>query len=176
MSNDVDAVDHEKADELMGFALEYYMKRRDVVLKKLTHAQNATQRSIDELDASNDDSKPDAPPEKLREIHAYDKMWEQIIAMFKTAGMSDSDLTDVEETLSKIPNLIKRYYDLLVEQDKVLQALIQEIHSDEYKNALALVQKIQAKPDLMSGLDPQEFDLDEFREAFVIQVPQRNKR
>ena len=45
MSNDVDAVDHEKADELMGFALEYYMKRRDVVLKKLTHAQNATQRS-----------------------------------------------------------------------------------------------------------------------------------
>ena len=90
---------------------------------------------------------------------------------FKNAGLTEEELSSIEKALERIPRLIKKYYDLLVEQDKVLQDLMRELESDEYKNALETVSRIQSGADALSGLDMDEFDIEEGKHAYIFRVP-----
>ena len=165
-----DLPEPEEAESLMGQVLEFYLKRYNVVLKKLGHARTATQQSIQELDEAASDA-----PEKdsdLEVVHSYDTMWEETIDSFQKSGVSDEELEKVELILAKIPALIKKYYDILVEKDKILQQLITELESKEYQEALEVTKTIQNRADLMSGLYPSEFDVDEETQAFIINPSQ----
>lgn len=146
----------ENAEEIARLVLEHYIKHYDVVKMKLGHARSATRQSMDEL-AANQNDRLDGEDRRLREVEAYDRVWEQIIDMFRTAGVSEDDLERIEAILSRIPTLIKKYYDLLVAEDRVLQDLMTELERIEYKQAIAITRKIQEGPDLLSGLDQKEF-------------------
>lgn len=170
MTDGGDQFDPENADVLMGYVLNHYIKHYDVVFKKLGHAKSATHQSIKEISKTAKHSESKVAQE-LAEMQAYDAMWEKIIEMFQEAGVGEEELAKIELVLNKIPRLIKKYYDLLVEQDTVLQELMVELESEEYKKALAITRKIQAKPDMLSGLDPSEFDLEINKNAFIFKIP-----
>lgn len=165
MGDDKDLIDPENAELLMGYVLEHYIKHTEVVFKKLGHARAATHEGIKEIDGDDKASK------KMEEMQAYDEMWAKIIAMFEKSGVSEEELVRIEEILGRIPRLIKKYYDTLVEQDAILQELMKELQSEEYQQAIETVNRVQSEADLMSGLDPNEFDLEEIKQAFVFQVP-----
>jgi len=157
MGQSTQELSEEKAEELVGYALEHYLKHRDAVMKKLGHAHTATSKSIKDIDESDVGSKD-------RDVCiAYDGMWLDIIEKFKESGVSEDDLSKVDHILTRIPALIKNYYDAFVAQDKALQALLQGLESPEYKQALQAVKTIQSEPDMLSGLDPDEFDLEPFK-------------
>lgn len=166
MGSKQDQISPEKADLIMGYALEHYLKHYEVVMMKLGHARTATHQSLDEL--NNSDAKT---ADDLHEVKSYDRMWEQIIKLFRDSGVSEEELSQIEGVLLRVPNLIRKYYDLLVEQDEILQNLIGELQSEEYQTALKLTRKIQGKPDLMSGLDPSEYDMEKAANAFMFKVP-----
>lgn len=149
-----------RADELMELVLDYYIKHHQVVFKKLHKAQEATHKSIAELEGLSLAAGTDAPPAdeaKLHIVREYDQMWEQIITLFKAHGATEEDLARIEDILLGIPRTIKRHYDMLVQQDRELQALIASLKTEEYKKACQIISKVQSMPNPMTGLTHEEY-------------------
>ncbi len=150
----------ERADELMELVLDYYVRHHQVVFKKLHKAQEATVKSIEELEGLSVSAGTAAQPAdqaKLHMVREYDQMWEQIIILFKAHGATEEDLARIENILLGIPRTIKRHYDMLVQQDKELQALIASLKTDEYKQACEIIGKVQSMPNPMTGLTQREY-------------------
>ncbi len=147
----------EKAHELMACVMDHYVKHHKVVLKKLGHAHSATLKSIEEIDdiCVRYSIRPDSA--EFQEVRRYDKMWEEIIALFRQKGASEEDLLKIDEILTGIPQAIKHYYDLLVAQDRALKKLIAQLDFDRYREACTAIAQIQGGPNIMSGLLPQQY-------------------
>lgn len=150
-----DAPGPEISDELMQPLLDYYVKLHEVVQKKLGHAKTATQHGLEKFTA---DDGSDLP-QKLAEL---DQLWNEILEMFREAGLSTQDLEEIEKTLMLIPNAIRAHYEDLIERDRALRALIDEITSrdylEAYEHARRITKKLQSAPNLMSGLKPDDYE------------------
>ncbi|MCB9991382.1 MAG: hypothetical protein H6867_08385 [Rhodospirillales bacterium] len=160
-----------EADTLMTYVLDHYMKHYDAVLRKLGHAKSATRQSISDI---HDENKAPSGGDynELKEIQAYEGMWQKVIDLFACSGVSEDELQKIEIILNGLPHIIDKYYKVLVQQDEILQALIEELGAEKYQNAIARTKKIQSVPDLMSGLDPSEYDLGHVhKHAFMFKVP-----
>lgn len=143
-------------------ALEHFLLHHKVILKKLHHLQDATRRSIREIKAQHEDSTKEIDRRQLQALkkraEQYDAIWIEIIDKFKVSAIDESGLGRIERTISTIPRIIKRIYDVLVSKDAELVGMIKELAAEKYKKALTLVRKAQGKKDRMSGLDIAEFD------------------
>jgi hypothetical protein len=156
-----DYPDETESEELMSRALDYYLKRHEVVGKKLAHARTATQQSIGDLGQQQNQDDPQS-------VYAYESIWDSILDEFHGSGISEEEFQAIEKTLTLIPSLIRKYYDILVQEDQVLQDLITELGSPAYQKALQTISRLQANKDPLSGLEPGEFDLLVSSEAFKI--------
>ena len=143
-------------DEIMALAMEHYLVHHQVVLKKLQHAQTATRQSFQEIERMPDQKRQTA----RTEIEKYDAFWKKTIDMFKSSGIAEEGLQQIEKVLTTIPRIIKKFYDALVRADAELLDLMRQIASDKYKKAYSVIYKLQSKPDMMSGLGPEEFEPD----------------
>ena len=141
----------EESDEIMSCVLEHYIKHHKVVTKKLNHARDATKISIKEAEQVKGSA------DAIRNFKRYDELWDQVILMFRDAGVSDEELERIEILLTTIPKMIKEHYEILVEQDKVLQELVEELKDERYERMKSLVKEIHSKPNMMSGLGPEEY-------------------
>ena len=170
---DIEVLDLKKTESVMACVLEHYLKHYDIVLKKLSHARDATKQSIKELDeiSLNNEDSSDSDEDRVI-VEAYDGMWDTVITQFRDAGATEEDLLKIEAVLEKIPRLIKKYYDTLVEQDALLQEIIKEIQAPKYAEAMKITKKIQGGTDMLSGLEPDEFELPDSVKAFIIAPPQ----
>lgn len=165
MGNDRDGLSPEAADDVMTYVMDYYLKHYDIVFKKLGHARDATKDSIDELaEKKNADA-------ELKVAQQYDSMWDKVIDDYTSSGVSQEELDRIDDVLTKIPQLIKKFYEVRVQQDSLLLELVEKIQSPEYKKAIEITKKIQSRPDLLSGLDPDVFELEDSKTAFVIKPP-----
>ncbi|MBU0800468.1 MAG: hypothetical protein KKA05_05630 [Alphaproteobacteria bacterium] len=152
----------QKAEEAMACVMEHYIKHHQVVLKKLTHAHDATVTSIREIEAMMASlDAADIAESELAEVRKYDGLWLGIIDMFRQAGMSESELVQIEGVLKDIPRAIKTHYDVLLKHDKALMAMIEDLNAEKYRQAFEVIKKAQSGPNLMSGLDPSEYELEE---------------
>lgn len=71
-----------------------------------------------------------------------------------------------------MPRIIRKFYDVLVRKDEVLQILIAELDSDVYRQAIMRTSQIQNRPDPMSGLNPSEYSqLPHHKNAFIFRIP-----
>lgn len=140
-------MDQNDAKDLMQVVLEHYLKHHQIVLKKLVHAQKATEMSMD----------------KLREMSEtgtagnVDAMWGEIIEMFRDFGASEDELFGIEDLLGTVPSTIKTPYTELVEQDEELQQLKSELKSEEYKKAKQAVAKVQDEPNPISRMTADDY-------------------
>jgi hypothetical protein len=150
--------DAQKAHEAMMCVMEHYVRHHEVVLKKLSHAREATLTSIREIEALFADVENARAHNELKEIRKYDKLWDSIIESFREAGISEDDLNNIESVLDDIPRAIRKHYELLLAQDKALQALIAQLADEKYQKAFALIKDVQGLSNPMTGLGPEEYE------------------
>ena len=172
LASNNDLPDPEESHALMELVLEHYIKHHQSVLKKLVHAQHATMQSIREIEELNKEIQADENLQEFQTVRKYDKMWGQIIELFENSGLSETELHKVEDMLTTIPKVIKKYYEMLVQNDKILMQLINELNSEKYKKAIKIVNKVQQRPNLMTGLGPEEYEEQDHRQGFIFRVPQ----
>lgn len=150
-----------QAEEATLAVMEHYIRHHEVVLRKLNHAHKATLESIHEIEqmmAELDDAAAHA--HELAEVRKYDGLWITIIDMFRSAGVSESELGKIEGVLTGIPRAIKTHYDALVAQDKVLLKMISDLGAEKYRRAFEMIREAQSKPNPMTGLSAHEYDVD----------------
>lgn len=155
-----DLPDAETGQRLMELVLDHYVKHHGVVLRKLIHAQTATIQSLEEIDGATA-KQEESLTDSLRELHVvkrYEEMWAEILDLFRSCCLSEPELQKIENLLVTVPKIIRKYYELLVQQDKVLQALIEELQAEKYKRAFAAVDQVQARPNPMTGLTSEIYD------------------
>lgn len=140
----------------MACVMEHYIRHHEVVLKKLNHAHQATLDSISELEAMMATlNRADAD---IHEIRKYDKLWAGIIELFRESGVSEDELNKIEKLLEEIPRVIHKHYEILLQKDKALLAMIEELGADKYRRAFDMIRQAQSGPNAMSGLDPAAYD------------------
>ena len=152
--------DPDQAHLLMEVVLQHFVTHHKVVVRKLHVAQEATLKSLEELESRLDDINSHSDAASLDNIRRYEHMWGQIIEMFKAHGATEQDLDRIEQVLLTIPRTIKKYYEVMIEQDRALKAMIASLDSDEYRKATAVINKVQSRPNPMSGLTRDDYDED----------------
>lgn len=140
-------LDEHSTKDLMQIVLEHYLKHHEIVLKKLLHAQKATEMSMAKLQEMSDAGMPEN----------IDAQWGEIITIFRDFGANEDELFGIEDLLGTVPTPIKQPYVELVENDKELQKLKSELKSDEYQKAREVVQKVQSEPNPISGLTAADY-------------------
>ncbi|MBI2234509.1 MAG: hypothetical protein HYU57_05930 [Micavibrio aeruginosavorus] len=150
--------DAESAHLLMQRVLEHYKKHHLVVTKKLGHARKATVQSLQDIESIYKDLRLDRDTQEFREVKKYDRIWDEIIEAFSSSGVTETELEQIEHILTTIPDTIRRYYEALVMQDRILQDLIKEMNSEVYLKAIEATRKIQARRNLMTGLGPEIYE------------------
>lgn len=143
--------DHDTAHEIMEVAFEHYFMHTEAVLKRLAHAKNATQQSLD----------------GLMKVQAYGNVWDEILDKFMAAGLSEDGLQRIELLLGGMPKMIDDVYSTLVQADRELVSLEEELESARYRDALEQIEEIQSRPNQMSGLGPEEYDIDLHEDADI---------
>jgi hypothetical protein len=99
--------------------------------------------------------------------------------------MSENELVQIEGVLTDIPRAIKTHYEVLLKHDKALMVMIEDLSSEKYSRAFEIIKKAQSGPNLMSGLDHSEYELDEepangntaasARKGMIIALPTKKK-
>lgn len=156
--NAQDWPDAESAHVLMQRVMEHYKKHHAVVTKKLGHARKATAQSLQDIESIYKDLHLDKDSQEFREVKKYDRIWDEIIRAFASSGVTETELEQIEHILTTIPDTIKRYYEVLIMQDRILQELMREMNSEIYLKAIEATRKIQARRNLMSGLGPEVYE------------------
>lgn len=148
--------DIETINHVMLLSFEHHQLHREILLQKLRHAKEATGQGLRVIESFSaiDHGQP---IREFREIEDYEALWDSAIALFEDSFVPDDALEKIENLLSTIPFLIKKYYDVFVEHDIVLQQMIKQARAQKYAGALRCIKEIQNRPCLMSGLDPKEF-------------------
>lgn len=160
-----------QAEDATLAVMEHYIRHHEVVLRKLTHAHEATIASIQEIEAMMADLDDAARTHELAEVKKYDGLWLTIIDMFRGAGVSETELGKIEGVLTGIPHAIKTHYDALVEKDKVLMKMIEDLGAEKYRRAFELIRKAQSGTNPMSGLSSHEYDLGDEDETAPLLPP-----
>lgn len=146
--------DTQTANAVMVKLFEHFQKHLVVVRSKLGHARTATQQSMEELKSIT----PDVQSQDFPNIARFDDLWTVLIQDFEQAGLTEKELEQIERVLSMIPDMIRRYYDVLVMQDQMLQSLMHDLELPEYQQAIELTRKIQSRVCRLSGLEPSAFE------------------
>lgn len=148
--------DPDTSNDLMQIVLEHFVVHHQVVFKKLHVAQEATIKSLEELEKMSEALQAKSS-HSVDDIRKYETMWGVIIEMFKSHGATEDDLDRIEQVLIGIPRAIKKHYDVMVAQDQALQSLIKSLDTDEYKKAYRIINEVQSRPNPMSGLGPEDY-------------------
>jgi hypothetical protein len=151
--------DPQTSHDVMMKVFEHFQKHHLIVSKKLTHARTATSQSLADMKAVYKDLRLETKTKEYLDVSRFDDLWGQIIEDFSSSGISEAELQQIEQILLIIPDTIKRYYEVLVTHDRILQQLIAELDSPEYKQAIEMTQTLQARRGRMSGLKPDVYDL-----------------
>lgn len=147
----------ELAEKSLKYALEYFLRHTHAIQQKLEIAKEATALGIADLEKvcaayDFDDGMP-----VLKNVRGYEAMWDDILQRFEKGGLAQDELDKIDETLQRIPEIIKKHYTRLLESHEALQQVLEEIQGEDYQQALALAQDVQAKPNPMSGLTQKDY-------------------
>ena len=145
----------EAEQELVKSLLTHYMQHHETVLQKLKFAQDATLQSIQEVrDVEEELQSRDNT--NLHEFSRFEKMWEEIIALFLEGGLGEDDIFEIEDMITNIPPDIKKHYNQLTQQDKSFLTLLEAMNHEAYRKARDIAIKVQDGPNPMTGLTKED--------------------
>ena len=152
-----------EADFIMECMMTRYVMQNRIIKSKLHHVQTATRQRMTEVEKIV--AKEEALAQKLNELKKtkmLDGLWQQLIDLLQEIGLSEEDIDNIDDAVTSTPSNIRKYYDILVEQDRELSNLIYEMNSENfmsaYTEAREITTKIQSRPNEMSGLGPDEYE------------------
>lgn len=146
----------EEDQALVKSLLSHYMDHHEAVLQKLRFAQDATAKSIAEIQGIREELQSHDNA-SIASFSKFEKMWEEIIEMFLKGGISEDDIFKIENLVTNIPEDIKKHYDDLTQQDKSFLTMIEALNHDAYRKARDVALEVQAKPNLLTGLTPDTY-------------------
>lgn len=125
----------------MKLANEYENKHKDVVRKKLLHAQSATKQCFEDLNRISSGG----GSQQIQELeNKYSKIWTVILGRYDCATVvPEKMLAKIEHFLKKLPAMIINIYNSLIQSDKKLIKLMGEISDKKYKTALKIIKHVQ---------------------------------
>jgi len=147
----------EDEQELVKSLLTHYMQHHETVLQKLKFAQDATLQSINEVrDVGEELQNRDNT--NLHEFSRFEKMWEEIIALFLEGGLAEDDIFAIEDMITNIPPDIKKHYNQLTQQDKSFLTLLEAMNHEAYRKARDVAIQVQDAPNPMTGMTKEEYE------------------
>ncbi len=153
---EMDWVTEGESQDLTKMLLENFLRHHEIVFSKLKFAQEATKQSLEHIRKTYEDVKGrDAT--NILEFKNFDKMWEEIIAMFIQGGLSEDEIFKIEDIITTIPPDIKQHYTDLTAQDKTFLTLVESLNVSAYKKAKQKVAELQAQPNIMTGLTKSDY-------------------
>ena len=164
--------DEEEAASLTATLLDHYMKHHEIVLSKLQFAQDATKQCIQEI-RNTHEKLHEKDNTNVHEFNDFDKMWEEVIKMFMTGGLSEDEIFEIEKLMTTIPEDIKKEYDSLSQQDKSFLALVESLNTNAYKNAQKRVVKLQAQPNPLNGKTSEDYQIKISSKSGETEKPER---
>ena len=152
----------EEADAMMECLMGNYLMQNEIMRAKLYYAQQATKKSLAELEMLTGDTKQDASVKQLQKIKELDGLWKQLISLLSQLGLAEEDIANIEEAVTSTPKVVRQYYDVLLEQDRNLSNLIYEMESDVFadahRQAKEVTDKIQTQPNPLTGLTRDDYE------------------
>jgi CheY-like chemotaxis protein len=146
----------EESFQLTHLLLDHYTKHHEIVLCKLKFAHSATRKCIDDIRAAHQKVKA-RDNVNILEFNDFNKMWEDIITMFRAGGLSEDDISEVEKLITKMPGQIRDHYDDLNQQDKSFLTLVESLNRAAYKQAKERVMKLQLQPNPLNGKTSEDY-------------------
>lgn len=147
-------LDPELTLQCMNATMGYYITLHKIVTRKLQYATQATNRCINELEA---DAKP-AGSLSAKRAARYQLLEDDLSRLkniLEDMQVSVEELEAVDQVFFLLPGKVKLYFDYLVNLDAELIAMVNEISSEEYKQAyrraLKIVELVQDGKDILSG-------------------------
>lgn len=146
-SNDIAKMTDTDRKDVLKRVMEHYSLHYDVVQRKLDHAQEATNES---MEAANDWD--------MKVISQYDSAWKEIIQMFQTCGITQEELFEIEKILDTLPESIRVHFERLIKLDKMLQTMMVTLEKLDFDGAMNIVSAVQQQPNPLSGLTQDEYE------------------
>ncbi|MEM6780561.1 MAG: hypothetical protein AAF569_01720 [Pseudomonadota bacterium] len=160
--------DHNLAHKSLELVLSHFIQHTEIVQKKLEIAKQATAQGIEDIQKVCEVYDFDENMPVLKNVQNYETIWDDILTQFEKGGLSSDELSNVEDILKRIPETIRIHYEIMVSQNEKLTAMIELLNRPEYKEAFDLTQKVQDRPNPMSGLLPDEYDQGDDSEELTI--------
>ena len=152
----------QESDHIMECMMTHYIMQNDIIKSKLKHAQSATRQRMAEIEQDTANEQTQKKINALKKVKKLDGLWDKLIGLLQEIGLSEEDIESIDETVTSTPKTIRKYYDILVEQDRELSNLIHEMESHSFKSAYLqsrkAIQEVQKRPNEMSGLPASEYD------------------
>ena len=142
-ANDIDTA---QMKDTVSRLMQHYDVHHGIVLKKLGHAQDATDISVKE-----DNSSPQMPS----------NAWAEIIEMFEKCGITQEELFEIDGILDMLPPKIAMHFERLIKLDQALQTMMKTMESLNYEDAIKISDAVQSKANPMSGLMADEYEITE---------------
>jgi len=146
----------EQDQEMVHDLLGHYIAHHEAVLQKLKFAQDATTKSIADVQ---DEAQPSRSQEQnsVESFSKFESMWGDIIEMFVKGGVAEDDVFKIEKLVSNVPTNIKKHYDELAGQDDDFVEKAASIDHDAYYKTRVVSDEVQEKPNLMTGMTPADY-------------------
>ena len=125
-----------ESNEMLDTLFGYYIQHHEIVLKKLFLAKQAT------LNASSD---------------GQEDLWQDVIDLFSASGMSDEEMSKIEDIIHALPQEIAGHFSTLSDSDKELKDLEMNLDQEGYKKAREAASELQGRVNPLSGMSPQEY-------------------
>lgn len=148
--------EEEEALSLTDMLLDHYIKHHEIVFAKLKFAQSATQKCIQDVRTTHEKVKS-LDNTNIHQFSDFEQMWEEILSTFVQGGMSEEELFEIEQTITRIPPDIKKHYDDLSQQDKSFLTLVESLNSSAYQKAKTKAISLQNQPSSFNGLATQDY-------------------
>ncbi|MBX2834992.1 MAG: hypothetical protein KTR28_08490 [Micavibrio sp.] len=85
------------------------------------------------------------------------KVWAEVKSNFNTRNISENDLFHIEDMLVRMPQEIKEVYVEKCKKDKALNNIIKAVDHDSYHKAKDRIQKVQNKPNPLTGMTAENY-------------------
>ena len=184
-SNGVTSLDRTASQQVMELSYTGYVMYHDVISRKLKHAQTATKCSLHETRCRKEADAIEVNSAELADLKKYDAFWQTIIDNFRNTFLPEAELKRIDAILGSLPQMIVKFYNILVGQDSILQKLLNELKNEKYTKANEAIAAVQSKTCALSGLEPDEFNLpgekpltaeDDGSRAYKIKIPGSTRR
>lgn len=134
--SDQDILDDDNVERITEALMDDYIRKHKHILRKLEIAKEATSDALKEMEAM---KKIFSNDQMTKMINEYEEAWQNNIQSYLKAGLTETDLENVEGMLLQIPAFIKEKYEEKLAKEPAFEA---SMSAEDKKRIYELIEKI----------------------------------